>query len=47
MREVYDWAISERQFALEDMVAHFQSLSEDDVRAGVAAAEAAGALQRV
>ena len=47
MREVYDWAISERQFALEDMVAQFQSLSEDDVRAGVAAAEAAGALQRV
>lgn len=47
MREVYDWAISERKFALEDMVAHFQSLSEDDVRAGVAAAEAAGALQRV
>lgn len=47
VREIYDWAISERQFALEDMVAHFQSLSEDDVRAGVAAAEAAGALQRV
>ncbi|WP_298094597.1 cupin domain-containing protein [Brevundimonas sp.] len=47
MREIYDWAISERQFALEDMVAHFQSLSEEDVRAGVAAAEAAGALQRV
>ncbi|MFN7619677.1 MAG: JmjC domain-containing protein [bacterium] len=47
MREIYDWAISERQFALEDMVAQFQSLSEDDVRAGVAAAEAAGALQRV
>jgi hypothetical protein len=47
MREIYDWAISERQFALEDMVAHFQSLSEDDVRAGVAAAEAAGALQRI
>ena len=47
VREIYDWAISERQFALEDMVAHFQSLSEDDVRAGVAAAEAAGALHRV
>ncbi len=47
VREIYDWAISERQFALEDMVAHFQSLSEDDVRASVAAAEAAGALQRV
>jgi hypothetical protein len=47
VREIYDWAISERQFALEDMVAHFQSLSEDDVRASVAAAEAAGALQRI
>ena len=47
VREIYDWAISERQFALEDMVAHFQSLSEDEVRAGVAAAEAGGALQRV
>ncbi len=47
VRETYDWAIEERQFAIEDMVAHFQSLSEQDVRAGVAAAEAAGALQRL
>ena len=47
MRAIYDWAIAERQFALEDMLAHFQSLSESDIRAGVAAAEQAGALQRV
>ena len=47
VRESYDWAIAERQFALEEMVAEFQSLSESDVRAGVAAAEAAGALKRV
>lgn len=47
MREIYDWAIEERQFALEDMLAHFQSLPETDIRAGVAAAEQAGALQRV
>ena len=47
VRETYDWAIEERQFALEDMVAQFQSLSEGEVRAGVAAAEAAGAVQRL
>lgn len=47
VRETYDWAIAERQFALEDMVAQFQSLSEADVRAGVAAAEAVGAVQRL
>jgi hypothetical protein len=47
VRETYDWAIEERQFALEDMVAQFQSLSEDEVRAGVAAAETAGAVQRL
>lgn len=47
LRETYDWAIAERQFALEDMVAQFQSLSEADIRAGVAAAEQAGAVQRL
>lgn len=47
MREIYDWAIEERQFAIEDMLAQFQSLSEADIRLGVAAAEQAGALQRV
>lgn len=47
MREIYDWAIAERQFALEDMLAQFQSLPEADILAGVAAAEQAGALQRV
>lgn len=47
MRKLYDWAIQERQFALEDMVAHFQSLPEADIRSGVEAAEQAGALQRV
>jgi len=47
VRETYDWAIEEQQFALEDMAAHFQSLSEAEVREGVSAAEAAGALQLV
>jgi hypothetical protein len=47
VRATYDWAIVERQFALEDMVAQFESLTEADIRAGVAAAETAGALQRV
>lgn len=47
MRTIYDWAIEERQFALEDMLAHFQAPSEADILAGVAAAEQAGALQRV
>lgn len=47
VRATYDWAIEERQFALEDMVAQFESLPEADVRAGVAAAEQAGALQKV
>ena len=47
VRATYDWAIEERQFALEDMVAQFESLPEADVRAGVVAAEQAGALQKV
>ena len=47
VRALYDWAIEERQFALEDMAANFQSMTEADVRAAVAVAEAAGALQRI
>lgn len=47
IRLTYDWAIAERQFAAEDMVAQFDVLSEADVRAGLAAAEQAGAIQRV
>lgn len=46
VREIYDWAILERRFAIEDMVAQFQSLTESDIRAGVAAAEQAGAISR-
>jgi len=47
VRETFDWAIAERQFALEDMVAEFAALSEADVRAGVVAAEVAGAVEKV
>jgi len=47
VRATFDWAIDERQFALEDMVAEFEGLSEAAVRAGVAAAEAAGAVEKV
>ena len=47
IRVTYDWAIAQRQFAATDMVAHFDVLSEAQVRAGLAAAEAAGAVQKV
>lgn len=47
LRQTYEWAIVERQFAIEDMIADFDFVSEADVRAGVAAAEQAGALQKV
>lgn len=46
VRTAYDWAIQERQFALEDMVAQFDMISEADVRAAVTAAEQAGAIRR-
>lgn len=44
---VYEWMQYERQFATEDAVARFDFVSETDVRAGVDAALAAGALQKV
>lgn len=43
----YEWMQFERQFAVEDAVARFDFVSEADIRAGVEAALAAGALQRV
>ena len=39
--------IEERQFAIEDLVAEMDSLSEATVRDAVAGAEQAGAVQRV
>lgn len=47
VRVAYDWAVEERQFALEDMIAQFDFVSEADIRAGVEAAVRAGALQKV
>lgn len=47
IRLIYDWAVAQRQFAAEDMVAQFDVLSEAEVLAGLAAAEAAGAVQKV
>lgn len=47
VRGVFEWAITERRFALEDMIAHIDFASEAEVRAGVEAALAAGALQKV
>lgn len=41
------WMIAERRFAVEDMVAEFDSLSEAQVRAALGEAEQAGAVQRV
>lgn len=41
-----DWALSQPQFALEDLVAQFDFVPEAPLRAAVAAAERAGALKR-
>jgi hypothetical protein len=46
-RRAYDWMIEERQFAIEDLVAEMDSLSEGAVRDALAGAEQAGAVQRV
>lgn len=46
LRRLYDWAIVERQFALEDMIASFEGLKPDQVLAAVDAAEEAKALKR-
>lgn len=45
IRATYDWAIAERQFAAEDMIATFEALSGAEVRAGLEAAERAGAVK--
>lgn len=47
VRGAYEWAMQERRFALEDMIAQIDFASEADIRAGVEAAVAAGALQKV
>jgi hypothetical protein len=47
LRQLYDWAIAERQFALEDMIATFDGLSPDQVRSAIDAADQAGAVVRV
>lgn len=47
LRRIYDWAIEEQRFALEDMIAQFEVIPESDVREGVEAAVRAGALQKV
>lgn len=47
MRRAFDWMIEERQFAVEDMVADLDSLSEADIRAALTDAEQAGAVLRV
>lgn len=46
-RRTFDWMIEERQFAVEDLVADMETLSEADIRSALAGAEQAGAVQRV
>lgn len=46
-RRAYDWMIEERQFAVEDLIADMDSLSETDIRSALAGAEQADAVQRV
>jgi len=46
VRGAYEWAIAERRFAIEDMIAQIDFASEADLRAGVEAAVTAGALIR-
>lgn len=43
----FEWAAQQGEFSLESMIALFDFISETEIRAGVASAEAAGALQRV
>lgn len=45
-RVAIGWALSQPQFALEDMIAQFDFISEAAIREAVAAAERAGALER-
>lgn len=44
---VYDWAVSERRFAFEDVVAAFDFMTEAALRDGLDAAVQAGALQKL
>lgn len=43
----YEWIQYEQQFVVEDAIARFDFISEADIRAGVEAAVAAGALRKV
>ena len=45
-RVAIDWAMAQSRFALEDMIAQFDFISETDLRAAVEGAEKAGALRR-
>jgi lysine-specific demethylase/histidyl-hydroxylase NO66 len=47
LRVAYDWAIQEREFSLEAMLALFDFLPAAEVQAGVAEAERVGAVKRV
>lgn len=47
LRQTYEWAMAEQQFAIEDMIADFDFVSEADIRTAIAAAEQLGSLQRV
>ncbi len=47
MAEAIGWAMAQQRFAIEDMIAEFDVLSEADIRAAVARTETAGALKRV
>jgi ribosomal protein L16 Arg81 hydroxylase len=46
-RVAVGWAVGQPQFALEDMIAQFDFISEADIREAVAVAERGGALERV
>ncbi len=47
LRVAFDWAVQERRFSLEAMLALFDFLPESEIRTGVADAERAGAIKRV
>lgn len=46
-RVAMDWALGQPRFALEDMIAQFDFISEEAIREAVAATERTGALERV
>jgi hypothetical protein len=41
------WALSQPQFALEDLIAQFDFISEDDLREAVTSAERTGVLRKL